>query len=266
MARWREAGKWIGGLLLLALVLFAAAARATSLVLTAAVEQTARRLPDALGPDVRWPERQAAGGGGAGPRVDVLAQVEDVQSKVVMIEVTIPWGEGSGSGFLFTDRGHIMTNAHVVEGAARILVRDAAERPYDAWIVGISTERDVAVLEAPGLRGREPLALETERVPVQGDEVVAFGSPFGLQNTVTAGIVSGVGRSLVVGGVHYEGLIQVTAALNPGNSGGPLVDRSTGKVIGINTLAVDPTQAHSIGFAIPIRQALELAAEWGVEP
>src|SRR6266446_786607 len=158
------------------------------------------------------------------------------------------FGGGLGSGFIFASDGQILTNAHVVTNARRIRVTLADERTFDAGLVGSDSEVDVAVLRIGA--DRLPVA-ELGRAPLKvGQLVLAVGNPYGLNWTVTAGVVSALGRTLEAPGVRkMTNLIQTDTPINPGNSGGPLVD-SQGRVIGITTAMVP--MAQGLGFSVPL--------------
>jgi putative serine protease PepD len=161
--------------------------------------------------------------------------------------------EAQGSGFVYDTSGHIVTNAHVVDGAQSVEVTFSNGKTYDATVVGTDPSTDLAVLEVDAPASLlVPLTLgDSSKVSV-GDAVVAIGSPFGLQNSVTAGIVSALGRSMEApNGFTINGSIQTDAAINHGNSGGPLLDMN-GRVIGVNAqIASESGGNEGVGFAIP---------------
>ncbi|MCL2777447.1 MAG: Do family serine endopeptidase [Polyangiaceae bacterium] len=165
----------------------------------------------------------------------------------------VPQGPGAmrkqralGSGFLVDGQGHVVTNAHVVDGADTVRVKLVDEREFKAKVRGRDTRLDLAVLEIEGAKDLPFVPLGSSDAVQVGEYVVAIGNPFGLGNTVTMGIVSAKGRTIGAG--PYDDFIQTDASINPGNSGGPLFD-ARGQVVGINT-AINPA-GHGIGFAIP---------------
>ena len=162
--------------------------------------------------------------------------------------------EGTGTGFLYDDAGHIVTNYHVIRSAQAAKVRLADQSTWDAKLVGYEANKDLAVLkiDAPADRLRKIDIGESANLQV-GQKVFAIGCPFGLDQTLTTGVISGLGREIEsIGGLPIEGVIQTDAAINPGNSGGPLLD-SAGRLIGVNTMIVSPSGAYSgVGFAVPV--------------
>jgi len=200
----------------------------------AAVEQTAIAVFKASAPSVVYIHTQRRGSGFFG---------EDRQVR-----------QGTGSGFVWDRSGHIITNHHVVDGATQIFARFDQGEVFSATLVGASPDHDLAVL-----RTRAP-ATKLQPIPVGsssdlqiGQSVFAIGNPFGLDRTLTAGVVSALDRTLPTRtGREITGVIQTDAAINPGNSGGPLLD-SAGRLIGVNTAIASRTGAYSgIGFAVPV--------------
>jgi S1-C subfamily serine protease len=161
---------------------------------------------------------------------------------------------GTGSGFIWDEQGHVVTNYHVIAGAAEANVRLADGRDYDATLVGVSEAHDIAVLQirVPANLPK-PIAIGTSHDLRVGQKVYAIGNPFGLDWSLTTGIVSALDRSLTgEDGAVIQHLIQTDAAINPGNSGGALLD-SAGRLIGMNTAIYSPSGASAgIGFAVPI--------------
>lgn len=161
---------------------------------------------------------------------------------------------GTGSGFIWDDDGHIITNLHVIKGASEATVRLADGRDYKAALVGASPAHDIAVLKIGiGFQRPAPVPLGSSHDLKVGQKVFAIGNPFGLDWTLTTGIVSALDRSLPGSdGRTIDNLIQTDAAINPGNSGGPLLD-SAGRLIGINTAIYSPSGASAgIGFSVPV--------------
>jgi S1-C subfamily serine protease len=181
--------------------------------------------------------------------ISTRQQVQDFWTRNVF---SVP--RGTGSGFIWDDAGHVVTNFHVIQGASEATVRLADGRDYKAGLVGVSPAHDIAVLRiGVGFKSPPPVPVGTSADLKVGQKVFAIGNPFGLDWTLTTGIVSALDRSLDSGaGVTIEHLIQTDAAINPGNSGGPLLD-SAGRLIGITTAIFSPSGASAgIGFAVPV--------------
>jgi S1-C subfamily serine protease len=171
---------------------------------------------------------------------------------------------GTGSGFIWDDAGHVVTNFHVIEGASQASVKLADGREYQAALVGASPGHDIAVLRiGVGFKRPPPVPVGTSRDLKVGQKAFAIGNPFALDWTLTSGIVSALDRSLSgeSGRPPIEHLIQTDTAINPGNSGGPLLD-SAGRLIGITTAIYSPSGASAgIGFAVPVDTVMRVVPQ-----
>jgi len=189
----------------------------------------------------------------ANSALSVSALYDRVHQGVVTIKVTTPQGQALGSGFVIDGEGHIVTNDHVVEGASAISVEFADGSTYDAQLVGTDASTDIGVIKVNAPSSElTPLELGDSSAVQVGDEVVAIGSPLGLNETVTSGIVSALHRTITSpNNFSINDAIQTDAAINHGNSGGPLLDLQ-GQVIGINSqIESDSGGNDGIGFAVP---------------
>jgi S1-C subfamily serine protease len=168
----------------------------------------------------------------------------------------------TGSGFLVDNDGHILTNAHVVQGAKRVDVQLGDGDTQQAQIVGTDPSTDIALLKVDNTEGANPLPLADSSKVQVGDPVVAIGNPFGLDRTVTTGIVSALQRQIQApNGFSISDVIQTDAAINPGNSGGPLID-GAGQVIGINSQIESQSGGNEgVGFAVPIKTAADVVSQ-----
>ena len=161
---------------------------------------------------------------------------------------------GSGSGFIWDESGHVVTNFHVVAGARSLTVTLHDQRTFPVRVVGTEPRKDIAVLKIEAPASALPaISRHQERVDLEvGQKVIAIGNPFGLDQTLTTGVISALGRQVEgIGGVKIREMVQTDAAINPGNSGGPLLD-STGRLIGMNTMIYSKSGTSAgIGFAVP---------------
>lgn len=168
--------------------------------------------------------------------------------------VEIP--QGTGSGIIWDDTGMVVTNFHVISDANSIEVTMADQSKWKARLVGVAPDKDLAVLQikAPQ-KSLNPIPIGDSQQLLVGQKVFAIGNPFGLDQTITSGIISALGREIkAITGRVIRGVIQTDAAINPGNSGGPLLD-SAGRLIGINTAIYSPSGAYAgIGFAVPVNE------------
>ena len=162
--------------------------------------------------------------------------------------------QGAGSGFIWDKEGHIVTNFHVVNGGNAFLVTLKDHTELEAVVVGVEPRKDIAVLKVTkALDKMKPIQLGHSETLQVGQKTLAIGNPFGLDNTLTTGIVSAIGRQVEgIGGVTIHDMVQTDAAINPGNSGGPLLD-SEGRLIGMNTMIYSQSGSNAgVGFAVPV--------------
>jgi S1-C subfamily serine protease len=199
----------------------------------------------------------------AGAPSDLVGAAAQALPGVVSVQVRTGSGGGSGSGFVLDDRGHIVTNNHVVAAgrAGSVSVVGADGRRIPAEIVGTDPSSDIAVLRVSPSNALRPLGLADLRTTRVGEPVLALGSPLGLSGTVTAGIISALDRQVRLGGTSRQSAVQTDASINPGNSGGPLVN-TRGEVVGVNTAiaTLEGGGSIGIGFAVPIDRAQQVAA------
>jgi S1-C subfamily serine protease len=190
-------------------------------------------------------------------KLSLIEIFENSEAGVVRVNVqrtqedTTP--TGVGSGFVFDKKGHVITNAHVVEGATKVVVTFLDGRSYNAEIIGVDTFTDIAVIKVNAdLALLHPLSLGDSSNLQVGEPIAAIGNPFGLSGSMTSGIVSQLGRLLPSGaGYSIPDVIQTDAAINPGNSGGPLLNMR-GEIVGINTAIQSATgEFTGVGFAVP---------------
>jgi S1-C subfamily serine protease len=188
----------------------------------------------------------------AAPAVVYVTNVAIAHSPY-MDEMAVP--QGAGSGFVWDRAGHVVTNFHVVQGGDAFLVTLKDQTQLEARLVGVDPAKDIAVLKLknPEAAALTPVRLGSSDALQVGQKTIAIGNPFGLDHTLTTGIISALGREVVgAGGVTIRDMIQTDAAINPGNSGGPLLD-SDGRLIGMNTMIFSRSGSSAgIGFAVPV--------------
>ncbi|KAK7266094.1 hypothetical protein RIF29_18734 [Crotalaria pallida] len=187
------------------------------------------------------------------PSVVYITNLAVKQDAFTLDVLEVP--QGSGSGFVWDKDGHIVTNYHVIRGASDLRVTLADQSTYDAKVVGFDQDKDVAVLRVDAPKDKlRPIPVGVSADLLVGQKVFAIGNPFGLDHTLTTGVISGLRREIssAATGRPIQDVIQTDAAINPGNSGGPLLD-SSGNLIGINTAIYSPSGASSgVGFSIPV--------------
>lgn len=176
----------------------------------------------------------------------------------------VPQSGGSGSGSIIDERGYVLTNYHVVKGAYKLFVNLADGSQYEASVIGVDSQNDLAVIKFSPPSGMKlrPIPFGSAKGLRVGQKVLAIGNPFGLERTLTQGIVSGLGRPIQKDDTTIlQNMIQTDASINPGNSGGPLFN-SAGKMIGINTMIYSPSGGSvGIGFAIPVDTAVRIVPQ-----
>lgn len=239
------------------LLLVSAAVPAAALLVTFAVAAAGRpdAAPRAVAPRAPLAAEELA-------NIDVFRRISPSVVHITTLETQrdffslnaqqVP--RGTGTGFIWDDRGHVVTNFHVIQGgsAARVTLADQSSHP--AKLVGAFPDRDLAVLKIDVAAGKlPPIPIGSSRDLQVGQKVYAIGNPFGLDQTLTTGLVSALNREIdSFNGRTIRGVVQTDAAINPGNSGGPLLD-SAGRLIGVNTQIASPSGASAgIGFAIPV--------------
>jgi S1-C subfamily serine protease len=195
------------------------------------------------------------------PSVVYITSIALRQDLFSLNAVEIP--QGTGSGFIWDDQGRVVTNYHVISDANRIQVTMADSSVWKAVLVGADPDKDLAVLQIDAPRNLlKPIPVGESRNLLVGQKVFAIGNPFGLDQTITSGIISALGREIkAVTGRQIRGMIQTDAAINPGNSGGPLLD-SAGRLIGVNTAIYSPSGAYAgIGFAVAVEDVNQVVPQ-----
>ena len=225
------------------------------------VEMVPAEKPETL-EKVAEPEEQAV----VQPVAKEVVRVEKEKTAVIKDSMpkvyTILTPDGLGSGFLYKKGGLIVTNAHVVAGFTEVSVKNSNGKNSHGQVIGISDHYDIALIRAADYGNVEPLPTE-EKESVIGTEVIALGSPQGLENSASIGYLTGINRNIDMD-FSYENVYQIDAQIDQGSSGGPLLDAKTGKVIGINSLLY--TKNNSFGFSIPMHSMTDLLDSWAQSP
>jgi serine protease Do len=188
------------------------------------------------------------------PETDLSSTIANAKSFVYTIDSDLQ----QGSGFLFNEKGDIVTNAHVAKDAAYITVTNSNGQQFNGHVIGISDKTDIALIRVLDLAGKQPMEMELSKVPV-GTKVFALGSPENIANTSTEGEIISFGKSFL-DDYDYKNLYEMDATIKQGSSGGPLIDASTDRIIGINSLILENNP--SIGYAIPIYTVIDQLKQW----
>ncbi|QTB21720.1 trypsin-like peptidase domain-containing protein [Lysinibacillus sphaericus] len=194
-------------------------------------------------------------------QVDRVTLIKEIQQKVF----TILTNSAQGSGFLYKKGGYVITNAHVVQGAVEVMVRNSVGQESPGTVVGISNRYDIALIHVPNYQDKPPLGIETTESPI-GLEVIAFGSPQGFENSASIGYITGNKRDMKLENFIYKQIYQVDAQIDKGSSGGPLVDVNTGNVIGINSLLYTTETSTHFAFSIPLYSMVDQFDGWIAQP
>ncbi|WP_052131567.1 S1C family serine protease [Planococcus sp. CAU13] len=195
-----------------------------------------------------------------GPKVEPV-NLETLIANSKSAVYTIYTDSDQGSGFLFNQKGDIVTNAHVVDGSSFVTVMSSDGEFYDGRIVGISETTDIALIRVDGLKGKKPLGMELSEVPVH-TPVFTLGSPGNVNNTSTIGEITSIGKSFS-DVYQYDNLYEMSAEIKLGSSGGPLISSLTGRVLGINSIVL--TENPKIGYAIPLHQVNDQLEQWAAK-
>lgn len=196
-------------------------------------------------------------------REEQAAEIEESIERAQETVYTITTEQEQGSGFLYNEDGLVITSSHVINGEEYISVEDKDGNFYEATLKGSSNFMDVAVLEVEELKGREPFPIEHDRVFDIGEEVVALGSPNGVKNTMTTGNITNTEHDLKIDQYEYEDLYEISASIEEGNSGGPLLSKKDQQFIAIN--AAKNIDNPSIGYSVPFYKIDDLIEELSMQ-
>ncbi|MEY8763932.1 MULTISPECIES: S1C family serine protease [Clostridium] len=190
---------------------------------------------------------------------DLNSIIHENQKSVVSLEVKNGSKSTTGSGFIYDKKGDIVTNAHLIKDRLPIIIRMADTKTYRGKLLGKSEITDIALVRVDALKGKNPMKISRDKKADIGDEIIALGSPLGPQNTADIGIISGSNINFSLENYQYKNVYQISVPVSSGNSGGPLLDKNTGQVIGIISTKADN---KSVGFSIPINQVTPMLDSW----
>lgn len=194
----------------------------------------------------------------AAPEKDLSTMIANAKTHVYTLYTDLE----QGSGFLYNELGDVVTNAHVVKDASYITLKNSDGQEFNGQVIGISDTEDLALVRVEELAGKEPMAMETEPSEA-GTKVVAIGSPMDKSNTATEGEITAVNKSFSAD-YEYTGLYEMTAEIQKGSSGGPLIDAESERIIGINSIILEDNPG--IGYAIPLYSVIEQLNAWAADP
>ncbi|KGP92108.1 hypothetical protein N780_00520 [Pontibacillus chungwhensis BH030062] len=192
-------------------------------------------------------------------QIDLKTLIHEAEKSVVQIEASNETESSIGSGFVYNEKGDVVTNAHVVEGYDSVFIKTTNARMYPAAVIGVGKEKDIALLRIPQLSNRTPMNMDLKESGEIGDDIIAVGSPLGLQNTVTMGTISGTDREFTINDFTYHDAYQISAPITHGNSGGPLIHQKTGEVLAINSAGAEQ---GAIGFSLPLQNVKDQLDKW----
>lgn len=192
------------------------------------------------------------------PEPDLSLMIANAKTYVYTIYTDLD----QGSGFLFNNKGDILTNAHVVKDSQYVTVKNSNGQEFNGRVIGISDTTDIALIRVSDIAGKDPMEMEMQQVPVD-TKVFALGSPENINNTSTEGVITATGRNFL-DGYKYDDLYEMTANIRQGSSGGPLISAESGKILGINSIVL--TDNPDIGFSIPIYSVVEQLQQWANNP
>ncbi|WP_422123963.1 S1C family serine protease [Planococcus sp. X10-3] len=192
------------------------------------------------------------------PEPDLSSMIANAKTFVYTIYTDLD----QGSGFLFNNKGDILTNAHVVKDSQYVTVKNSNGQEFNGRVIGISETTDIALIRITEIAGKAPMEMEMQQVPVD-TKVFALGSPENINNTSTEGVITATDKSFV-DGYEYDDLYEMTAKIKQGSSGGPLISAQSGKILGINSIVL--TDNPDIGYTIPIYSVIDQLQEWAENP